>query len=401
MKGCIWPAVMGLFLLAGTVGFAQCPEPQERVYAGGQTSSTAQTFAGVTLSEVIRPQDAVDNDVTTSSTLSTRVGLLAGIEAWQNLRFTGPDLPAPGTPVTVKLGFGSSVLDLLGGITVQATLNGNPVGTAYTGSDLLGLLGGTNRSEITFTPNTAYNGVRASVKPTLGLGVTADLYHAYFLQPAAGPVACNEVVDILSGVGTFGVNAVGLTGSVTNEWAAVDGNTESYSEMSIGVQALSYVQQTVVYSNPSKVGDSIRVVLSDPGGLLELELLTNFQIQPYLGDQPAGPLVDGSSDLLDIDLLGLLGSPGTKVAASFAPPGVQFDRIQIRLASIAGLLAGIRVHEIGRAAPKPILEGTTGGVITICAPDPLTLTITDPDPCAVYHWFDAAAGGAEITQGLG
>ncbi|TCS87291.1 hypothetical protein EDD80_105105 [Anseongella ginsenosidimutans] len=390
----VWPVITGLLLLAGVDCYAQ--QPMERVYADDQTFTATPVVA-----YVVDPEKSVDNDVTSHSTLNTIIGLLGLVgSASQNLTFTGPSLPAPNTPITVKIGFGSSVLDLLGGVTVQATLNGSPVGTAYSGSALLGLLGGSNQSEVTFTPGTNYNGVRVSVKPTLGLGVSVQVFHAYFMQPVPGPVICNEVVDVLYGVGTYGVNAAGATATVSDEWNSVDQNLDTYSTMTIGVQALAYVHQTVVYNNPSKLGDSIRVVLSDPGGLLELELLTNFQIQAYLGNQEVGPLIDGSSDLLDIDLLGLLGTPGTKVIASYAPPGVQFDRIQIRLESVVGLLDGIRVHQIERVAPKPIIAGFTDNILTICEGEPVTLTIINPEANAIYRWFDAAENGTEITSGV-
>src|SRR3546814_5635088 len=47
------------------------------------------------------------------------LGINLGGEAVIRLRFTGPDKPAPGTPVTVKMGMGDAVLSLLNNITVQ------------------------------------------------------------------------------------------------------------------------------------------------------------------------------------------------------------------------------------------------------------------------------------------
>lgn len=394
MKRIVWPVLLALLFLAGLDSYAQTP--MERVYADAQTPDATILIASVT-----NPENAIDGNVATFSSLNAYLGALGVIGvATQNLSFSGPELPSPSTPITVKIGFGASVLNLLGGISVQATLNGTGVGPIYSGNELLGLLGGTNQSEVTFTPNTNYNGIRVSVRPTLGVGVSANVYHAYFLKPAAGPAACNEVEDILYGVGSYGVNAAGVTGGVNNEWNSVDQDLDTYSTMNIGVQALAYVHQTIVYNNPSRIGDSIRVVLSDPAGLLELELLTNFQIQAYLGNQPVGPLIDGSSDLLDIDLLGLLGDPNPKTVAAFSPPGVQFDRIQIRLESVVGLLDGIRIHEVSRVAPTPTISGLTDGMIAICKGETITLTIDNPESNAVYHWFDAAEGGTEITTGV-
>src|SRR3546814_19574280 len=67
--------------------------------------------------------NAVDGNPQTAATLNSTgvrvLGINLGGEAVIRLRFTGPDKPAPGTPVTVKMGMGDDVLRLLNKINAQ------------------------------------------------------------------------------------------------------------------------------------------------------------------------------------------------------------------------------------------------------------------------------------------
>src|SRR3546814_12436324 len=101
------------------------------------------------------------------------LGINLGGEAVIRLRFTGPDKPAPGTPVTVKMGMGDAVLSLLNNITVQPingpqTNNngsGNEVGTSQRVSDIVGVLDGENQVEFRITPSVAFDGLKIHFAP--------------------------------------------------------------------------------------------------------------------------------------------------------------------------------------------------------------------------------------------
>src|SRR5690606_42015943 len=58
------------------------------------------------------------------------------------------------------------------------------------------------------------------------------------------------------------------------------------------------------------------------------------------------------------------------------------------------------VNSVSRVAATPSSIRLYDGMIAICKVDTITLTIDNPETNAVYHWFDAAEGGTEITTGV-
>jgi gliding motility-associated-like protein len=393
-KSCLF--LFALLAIAAQ-GFSQ---QYQRVYANQEVHSSPQTVLNVlTLSEVVDPGNAVDNDPQTASELRTNVGALSIIEAKQILSFTGADLPTASTPVTIKLGFGANILDLLGGITIQATLNGNPVGTSYTGNQLLGLLGGADQSELTFTPNVAYNGVLISVQPTLGVGVTASVFGAYFLKPATG--LCSALpLDELHGVGKYlsSIDAAGIAGFVTNATNAIDGDESTAATLTAAANVAAYTQETVIFTSPSKAGDSVRLIVSTPGVLVAGQLFNSIQVQTYNRSVTVDS-VTGSSSLLK---LRLLSGPGNKAVISFASSGT-FDRVQLRLGGLASVLSSLNLYEVQMVSPVPDIEinGAVADSATICQDSTVALEVSSPitDGSATYTWWDAPTGGNQIAQG--
>src|SRR5690606_20221143 len=160
-------------------------------------------------------------DIDDFSTLE--IGLLGSVS--QNLKFPINNKPGKDDPVTVKLGFGAAVLSLLGGITVQATLNGANVGTAYKESGLLSLLAGSNENELTFTPGNAYDGVKITLTG-VGLGISTKLFHAYFTTNVTDRTACDNPIDVVFGVGSLTGDLAKLadvTANVTAIKNSIDG----------------------------------------------------------------------------------------------------------------------------------------------------------------------------------
>ncbi|GAA4314880.1 hypothetical protein GCM10023143_25920 [Compostibacter hankyongensis] len=357
----------------------------------------------VTLSEVQNPAESVTKNslsdaINRHSTLRANVGALALIQAWQNLQFTGADKPAPTDPVTVKIGLGASILDLLGGVEIQATLNGNPVGTVYTGNSLLTLLGGANQTEVTFTPGVSYDGVRVLVKPTLGVGVTLDLYHAYFNKAGAASGCSATPIDLLTGVGKYipSVDLAGFTGSVTNPQNAIDGNESTSATILAQAGVAAYTQETVIFSGLSQPGDSVRMLISVPGTLLEADLLNSIQLETFNGNTSTGVIGSGSGLLK----LRLLSGSSNKAYISFAPNAV-FNKVQLRLGGLADVFASLNLFEVKivPARPQISIGGTVGDSISICLDQEQKLDIQNPDPANTYNWYDAPTGGTLVTTG--
>src|SRR5690606_1524590 len=134
------------------------------------------------------------------------------------------------------------------------------------------------------------------------------------------------------------------TGSVTDPWNVVDGDPSTFALMSTGVQALSEVYHTTIFQTASRPNQVAKVVLQNPGGgLLDLGLLNGLTIQPYLGSTAVGGPIN-ESNLLSLRIL-----PGANdVYELIVPIAGSFDRIEIQMGGVAGLLNELRLYEVSR-----------------------------------------------------
>src|SRR5690606_9809740 len=67
---------------------------------------------------------------------------------------------------------------------------------------------------------------------------------------------------------------------------------------------------------------------------------------------------------------------------------------------VAMALGGLYLHEIGRVAPKPVIQspGLINGSITACLGAPVNLAIAPAEVGSAYRGFDS--NGTEVTAGL-
>ncbi|RFS23034.1 hypothetical protein DVR12_11155, partial [Chitinophaga silvatica] len=361
-----------------------------RVYADQQNGSTAGLLCvscGVT-----NGPNAVDNTPGfqyTASTLNITAGLLGSV--YQELVFSnGPNapVPSPSTPITLKVGSTASALSLgvLGEITLQAyngtTAIGSPI-TVNSGLLSLNLLASGNQAYLTFpAPGVAFDRVRLTLNGgLLSAAKSINIYSAFYTKTTTGPVACDKAIDLLTGV----VGSVGALGGVTNGPLAIDGDPSTFSVLNATVTALgNYAQETAIFPGLSAPGDSVRILISQSGSLLNLALLQNFTILTYNGATVVDS-VTGSSALLVLNLLS--GSTSIQTL-SFKASG-SFDRIQVRLGGTLSALSSINVHEIQRVGPGPNSSGS-GTVKSTCVNTPLTLYVSNPDLTNLtYTWYDS------------
>ncbi|MBC9931458.1 gliding motility-associated C-terminal domain-containing protein [Chitinophaga qingshengii] len=372
-----------LMILGLTAQSAMAQTQTTRVYANSQENNTT----GLCLvCNVTNPDSAVDVTGTsflqTASVINAGVAVLATI--YQDLKFS--QLPSPSSPSIVKIGTGGTLLSLglASAIKVQPYNGNTPVGSpANISGTLLNLLVSGNQAEVFVpAPNAAYDRVRITIDAgLLSAALSLKVFAAYYNKPATGVIDCNTPIDVLTGA-TADLGLASL-GGVTDPQKAVDGNISTYAVMQTALAAAGQAQMTAVYPGLSKTGDSVRIVVSNPGSLLTLQLLNGITILTYNG----GTVVDsipGNSNLLRLDLLTGSSSIQTLSFASSAP----FDHIQVRFGAIVSALAALNVHEIQRISPAPT---ATGGVIkTTCLGTAVPLSISNPDNTNyTYTWYDS------------
>ncbi len=364
-------------LWAASPAHAQC-QRQIRKYADEH-----QYNSGI----VTNPNASIDKNITTYSTLSV---LLIG-SASQYMEFD-ERIPA-GTRAYVKVSTFNGLVGVLPSFTIQAYVNSSsgrtPVAPKLENAQLLGLLNGDGSMELSFVPEQAFDGVVVTING-VGLGYSMKVYDAYIYRNTTAFIACNGVVDVLNGVSpALNIAAVG---SVTSPWNAVDTDPVSAAVMKMDVNVGGSVYETVIFNTPSVAGDSVRIMLSRPNGsLLDLLVLGNFSVQPYLGSTPVGPAITSASAGLQLRLL----APGSDVNILTAAIAGSFDRVEIKLNAVAGVLLLLNVHDVTRLSPQPVvsflLNGSPGpGPVCITQAGNIQLSVASPEACATYRWYNGA-----------
>jgi hypothetical protein len=428
-RSCLYFLVFMLCFLPAYL-HAQCLR-QKRTYADYQGSLRTGLSAlgipvldGVASGTIINANNAINGVPTDASTIAVAVGALGTASATQFLGFTtGSATPVArvfpaNTPVTVKFGLPVEILSVLSGIEIGSFVNlhdvpanfptlalsGNYAGqdagrtVIYNSANIAGVLSGSGEVELTLTPAQAFSGIYIKVAGNvLSVALSAKVYHAYIMEQSV-PMGCDDVIDVLSGVEPSVVGGVAnLTAGVSNPFSAIDNNIETYATLNLGLSVLNKVYISPIYSNPSQPGDQVSVILSNPGGLLSLNLLTGFVIQPYFQGVKAGPAFNSSSTFLT---LSLLAAGSDKYVLSF-PVNTPYDRIEIAAGGLLGALGTIQVHEVIRKPAKPASINLVGDKYeqTICQGSSATFTIDHLQSCTEYKWYNAETSGNLVGSG--
>jgi gliding motility-associated-like protein len=198
------------------------------------------------------------------------------------------------------------------------------------------------------------------------------------------PVPCEAATTQVNGV-----NGVALLSGVFNPTLAIDNDTQTASSLVMPVGALgASVYQRVGFGSLSKVGDTVRVLVSSPGKLLSLSLLGNAAITTYVGTNSNGDSRFLNDNLINIQLL----SGNTQALITFVPTNV-FDGVEVRLNSgLLGALTSINLNYARRILVAPTV---TSANVTACVGQTAQLEVSNPSASLTYKWYDAT--GAYIT----
>ncbi|OWU90625.1 hypothetical protein APR43_11630 [Flavobacterium sp. NLM] len=376
------------------IDLSNCQSLTERVYA------TAQTMGSIVTGTVTDGANAVDGDPQTFSTITTGLGLLGVGTTWQNLTWPAPIVK--GTPVTIKLGSELSLLAVGQNLSVIGTIGGVDIGTMQSVSgSLLNLISGDNTYEFTFVPSDAsgpqdYDGIRIQSASLLSAAQNTKVFDAHYNRSVSS-VACTagDIRDIFYGAADLGIGAVTTAVGVNDAWNIADNDITTFATMYSGLGVLAAADLTVEFKTPSVVSDTLRIVISKPGALLDVNLLTGFTIQRYLGSVAVGAPIQNTSTLLSLRLL-----PGNSMAVALVTsPTEVYDRVRIRLGGVAGVLDFLRVHTVERVANTTVIGADPDNKITVCPGTDITLQIPE-EACSTYIWYDAPTGGTALATGI-
>ncbi|OXA66995.1 hypothetical protein B0A61_09635 [Flavobacterium aquatile LMG 4008 = ATCC 11947] len=380
------------------VDTANCPTITQRVYADTQSWSSILTGG------VFDQNNAIDDNPQTFSTIVTGLGLLGIGTTWQTLQWN--TTVAAGTPLNVKLGSQYSGLIVAGAYSIVGTKrnsSGVPIDIGAiqpVSGTLLNLLPGENSFEFTFVPsdNTGpkdYDGVRIIVGSIASVAQNIKVYEVYYdTTITQANCALGDVEDVFSGAVDLGIGVATVTVGVDNPYDAVDASLTSYATMYSGAGILAAADLTVSFTTPTLIGESIQIIMSRPSTILDLNLLTGFSIQMYLGNTPVGSILNNSSSLLSLTLL----NGGSEALVTIAPQTMVYDRIKIRFGGVAGVLDFLRVHDINRIANTDVIDADATNTIEVCAGETIQLEVV-PQDCVNFIWYDAEVGGNIVSTG--
>ncbi|MCC9064402.1 gliding motility-associated C-terminal domain-containing protein [Flavobacterium piscisymbiosum] len=378
------------------INLSSCQSLTERVYA------TAQTFDRIITGTVTDGANAVDGNPQTFSTITTGLGLLGIGTTWQNL--TWPSVITKGTPVTIKLGSEYSLLAVGQNLSVIGTLGGVDIGTMQSVSgSLLNLISGDNTYEFTFVPSDAsgpqnYDGIRIQSASILSLAQNTKVFDAHYNRSVSS-VACTpgDIRDIFYGSTDVGlpIGAVTAAVGVSDPWNIADNDITTFATMYSAIGVAAAADLTVEFKTPSVVTDTLRIVISKPGALLDVNLLTGFTIQRYLGSVAVGVPIQSNNTLLSLRLL-----PGNSMAMVLvSSPTESYDRVRIRFGGVAGVLDFLRVHTVERVANTSVVGADPQNKVTVCPGTAVTLQVPE-QACSTYIWYDSPTGGTSVATGL-
>ncbi|WP_348700904.1 Ig-like domain-containing protein [Leeuwenhoekiella blandensis] len=195
---------------------------------------------------------------------------------------------------------------------------------------------------------------------------------------------------------TTSVSGLGLLGAgVTNPDNAIDGDVNTFSQLTLGVVSVAAsVEQEVYFDAATQATEDFKVSLSIDPNLLAVGVANNITFEAYNGTT----LVSSStlSSLLSLDLLGLL-EDGDIAAIPFDVAGPA-DRVVVRLNALLGvsLVQSLDFHDIAITSSLPVIDPASED-IEVCAGDSASLVATTASSGAELRWYDSASGGSLLA----
>ncbi|MCE7053259.1 T9SS type A sorting domain-containing protein [Algoriphagus sp. AGSA1] len=299
------------------------------------------------------------------------------------LRFTNA-IPA-GTTIRIKVGYAPGLAGLLNNINIRAYRNTTSVSPQYPANDLLSVLGGDNVQEIVLTPEITgpdFNRIRINFSSLLSLGGYFRVYAAYYLS-TAGSISCGGVKDVIYG---STATLVGGLNPVINAPNAIDGNVNTFAQLNSNVSLVTdKTHVTALFDDLSRAGDSIRVILKNPSGLLNANLISqNLAITTYNNLGVAQSLALNPSFLR----LRLLDGGEGRYELTY-PTTVPFNRIEVSLGQgLLSALNSLEVYEISRTLVSSSVVESDGKSLTICEGEELTFEPSVVEPGDRFFWYD-------------
>ncbi len=370
--------------------------------------SSALLGLGANVGGVVNPQNAIDGDITTASTLNAGVGLL-GATTQQTVIYNNASVI--GDSIRMTLGIPPTLLSagVLQNISV-ATYNGNnsnndstPLSSALLNLRLLDLTNNIQKVTITFVPSKVFDRVQLTLGGIASVLSTLNLYEAQRLIPSpvvkfAG-LATNNA-NICAG-STATLTATAVPNTVFHWYTAATGGTPVFTGATFTTPALTastvyYVaamrngctdesqrtKVTVTVNNtpaaPIVANNNVNVCAGQPA-TFTAQAVTGVTVNWYSAATGGALLFSGNA---------FTTGPITQTTSFYAE-------------AVAGgtCLSATRTQVTATVVAAPVAPTLASNNISICQGNVAVLSVTNLQAGITYNWYSTSTGGTTLFTG--
>lgn len=361
---------------------------QTDVVCGYATSQQTVVNGACILCSVTNPNNSVDGDYTNFAVVNTTIGV-GGYG--QLLKFGNTYLAGDSISLVLEVPGQLIGAQLLGGISIETYSGNNPNGDLITlDSPLVNLQvlgsGGTGKFKVTLPARNSFDGVAVTVSGVSALSqVRIYTAQAFTPKPKLAPSSLLVRASTQQSPITGGVACIAC--SVQNPIRAVDADTTTFSTINATVGLLGSVGQLVQFPASFNAGDSVQFDLEVPNQVIGANLLGGIQFETYTNGVSNGNVIQGSSSLVQLQLLGLGAS---KFRLKFAANN-SFNGVLVKINGAVAVLNTLNVYDAA-------VFSSSQNIVNICTGSSAVLTVSSPTGADI-RWYTAASGGTPVFTG--
>ncbi|RYU91397.1 gliding motility-associated C-terminal domain-containing protein [Mucilaginibacter terrigena] len=365
---------------------------------------------GVDVGGVAHPQNAIDGDINTASTLNAGV---AAVGAYAQQTIIYEKLSVLGDSIRMTLSLPQAILDagVLADISIS-TYNGNTsnndaisFNSALITLRLLDLAAGRRRVTITYAPTKVFDRVQLRLGGGLASALsTLNLHEAAKLIPRP-VIKFNNVVTNNANVcagDAVTLTATAIPNTTFNWYTAATGGSPVHTGASYSPGVLAAT--TTYYVSAARNGctdESERTAVTVTVNLIPAApVITNNNISVCPGGTVTftAQLVSGVTVKWYTSATG-----GTAIATgnSFTTGAINATTIFYAEATTGGTCPSpTRTAVTAMLSPLPAAPALTDNDVTICDGDVAVLSIASPVAGQTYNWYSTATGGTTLYTGI-
>lgn len=372
--------------------------------------SSALLGLGLGVGGVNNPQQAIDGNINTASTLNAGVGLV-GAYAQQTVIFQNPSVQGDSVKITMSLPQALIDAGVLANISVSS-FNGNTANNdtqTLSGGlltlRLLDLTAGRRKVVYTYAPNAVFDRVQLR----LGGGVasvlsTLDLYEMQRVIPSPvikyNNVVSNSVQTCTGSAVTLVANAVPNT--VFNWYAGPTGGAPLFTGASFTTPALTAT--TIYYVEATRTGctdaSQRTMVTVTVNAIPTAPTVTNPNVTVCQG-QPATFAVQATAGITINWYTTPTGGTPVFTGDSYTTGALNANATYYAEATSGGgiCISPTRTTVTATVSAPPATPSLTAPSVTICDGDLAVLSVASPVAGVTYNWYSAATGGTLLFTG--